>query len=200
LFPGPIVRISPNAIHVNDPEYIDQIYAGPGKKRDKGQRTINGFSGSPTALGSQNHDLHRSRRAALSPFFSKQNIRRLEPTVINVLHQIFQRLDQLVETKLPVDLGLLFRAATYDIISEYAFGEGSGSLARPDLNKGYFEAYHKMVLTWHIGCYFPWIGKIMRKLPADVVGMLMPTARNSIDSIEVSFSTLFTFPSWSTFR
>ena len=193
MFTGPIVRISPDAIHVNDPEYIDQIYAGPGKKRDKGQRTINGFSGSPTALGSQKHDLHRSRRAALSPFFSKQNIRRLESTIIDVLHQIFQRLDQHIETKLPVDLSLLFRAATHDIISEYAFGEGSVSLGRPDLNKPYFESYHKMVMTWHIGCYFPWIGRIMRRLPADVVGLLVPTARNSIDTIEVSFPTLSVF-------
>ena len=32
---GPIVRINPHEIHINDPEYIEEVYAGPSKKRDK---------------------------------------------------------------------------------------------------------------------------------------------------------------------
>ena len=32
---GPIVRINPYEIHINDPEYIDEVYAGASKKRDK---------------------------------------------------------------------------------------------------------------------------------------------------------------------
>lgn len=133
------------------------------------------------------HDLHRSRRAALSPFFSKQNIRRLEPTLVEVLHLVFQRLDENIESRRPINLALLFRAATYDIISDYAFGEGPANLKKPDLNKPYFDAYHEMVMTWHIGCYFPWIGHLMRRLPPAAVTMLMPTAKNSIETIEVSF-------------
>lgn len=184
---GPIVRISPSIVHINDPEYIDLVFGGPGKKREKGQQTINGLASSPTVLGTANHDLHKSRRGAISSFFSKQNIRRLEPTIIEILQLIFQRLDEHNKTRLPLDLGLLFRAATHDIISNYAFGEGSMSLARPDLNQPYFHAYHQMVVTWHIGCYFPWIGRLMRKLPPAAVTVLMPTAKNSIETIEVCY-------------
>jgi cytochrome P450 len=154
-------------------------------------RELNGLIASPTALGSQKHDLHKSRRAALNPFFSKQNIRRLEATIVEVLDRIFQRLDEHVRTKLPVNLSLLYRAATHDIISEYAFGDSSVCFNRQDLNQPYFEAYHKMVLTWHVGCYFPWIGYFMRKLPPSAVTMIMPTARNSIDTIEVCVFVLF---------
>jgi hypothetical protein len=32
---GPIIRINPHEIHINDPGYIDEIYAGAPKKRDK---------------------------------------------------------------------------------------------------------------------------------------------------------------------
>ncbi|KAL9609721.1 MAG: hypothetical protein Q9167_005529 [Letrouitia subvulpina] len=32
---GPIVRINPHEIHINDPEFIDEIFAGPSKPRDK---------------------------------------------------------------------------------------------------------------------------------------------------------------------
>ena len=32
---GPIIRINPYEIHVNDPNYIDEVYAGSSKTRDK---------------------------------------------------------------------------------------------------------------------------------------------------------------------
>ena len=32
---GPIIRINPFEIHINDPNYIDEVYAGSSKTRDK---------------------------------------------------------------------------------------------------------------------------------------------------------------------
>lgn len=41
---GPVIRINPHEIHCNDPEFIDDIYAGSSRKTDKyrftGRKTL----------------------------------------------------------------------------------------------------------------------------------------------------------------
>lgn len=39
---GPLVRISPTEIHCSDLDFSDEIYAGPGRKRDKPPNQVNG--------------------------------------------------------------------------------------------------------------------------------------------------------------
>lgn len=190
---GPIVRITPTEIHVNDPTFIDNIFAGPGHRRDKGQIEANGLGNSPTTIGSRDHDIHKARRAALNPFFSTRNIRRLEPMVHEVLSKIFQRLEDARKKSkagddVPVNLNLLYRAAAHDLIADYALGQGSVCFSREDLNAPYVEANHQMVLTWHFSTFFPWFTEIIRLLPVSIVLYLAPTVKHFIDSIQVSLS------------
>jgi cytochrome P450 len=191
---GPIIRISPTEIHINSPSFIDKLFTGPsGTRREKGILTVNGLGASPTAIGAQDHALHKSRRAALNPFFSSAKIRRLEPMVHSVLSQIFTRLEKACREDKPVDLGLLFRAATHDLISEYAFGERNLCFGREDLNEHYFKAYREMVATWHFGTYFPGFARAVRWVPARWVKRVIPTAVEFIELIEVcgfDFQTL----------
>ncbi len=179
------MRITPEEVHINDPSFIDVVFAGPGHRREKGQRTINGLGCSPTAIATRDHDVHRSRRAALNPFFSSANIRRLEPMVHEVLGQIIQRLETAKKTSEPVNMSLLYRAATHDLIADYAFGQGSVCFSREDLNQPYFQAYHEMVLTWHFGCYFPWFSHIVRRLPTSIVISMVPSVKQFVSMIEV---------------
>lgn len=32
---GPVIRVNPDEVYINDPEFIDEVYAGPTKKREK---------------------------------------------------------------------------------------------------------------------------------------------------------------------
>ena len=187
---GPIVRITPTEVHLNDPTFIDDIFAGPGHRRDKGQIEVNGLGNSPTFIGSRDHDIHKARRAALNPFFSTRNIRRLEPMVHEVLSKLFQRLEDAKKrsksgAEVPINLNILYRAVAHDLIADYAFGQGSVCFSREDLNAPYVEANHQMVLTWHFGTFFPWFTHIIRLLPVSIVLILAPTVKHFVNSIQV---------------
>ncbi|KAK7960783.1 hypothetical protein PG988_011997 [Apiospora saccharicola] len=69
----PIIRINPKEIHIVDPNFYDTSYAGSGRKRDKWDWIIRSFGVDESVIGTLGHDEHRVRRAALSPYFSKQS-------------------------------------------------------------------------------------------------------------------------------
>lgn len=92
---GPIVRIAPNEISINDPAFVDTIYApGPGHKRDKDFEKNKSLGVNTSVGGSIQHDLHRNRRDALNPFFSRRSISRMNPELaakVEQLEDIFSR-------------------------------------------------------------------------------------------------------------
>lgn len=189
---GPIVRIRPDVIHINDPDFIDQLYAGASKRRDKYKIACNGFATPGAALGTIDHDLHRSRRAALNPFFSKQSVRRLEPIVQEALGKVLDRFSQHAKTGSPISVSLLYSALTSDIINNYAFGPSESALEQPDLNEPHFRAFIEAAEGYHITCYLPFLPKLYATLPLPVVKLMFPKVTVFVDLIGVRQPTLLT--------
>ena len=81
ICPGPIVRINPDELHIDDPEHYDEIYGSTTRKRDKYGPWV-ALAGTPGANSSTvGHDHHRLRRGVLNPFFSKKAVTELEPVI-----------------------------------------------------------------------------------------------------------------------
>jgi hypothetical protein len=173
-YKGPIVRIRPDVLHVNDPEFLDQLYTGASKRRDKYKIACNGYATYGAGLGTISHDLHRTRRAALNPFFSKQSIRRLEPIFQEALWKVFERLSQHAKTGSPLHINMLYSALTSDVINNFAFGPSESSLEKPDLNEGYFRAYIEAAEGFHIACYLSFVPTMYATLPLPIVKLMFP--------------------------
>jgi hypothetical protein len=71
---GPIIRINPEEVHIQDARFYDQIYTGATHKRNKWSFFTNQSGLTSSAFATDDHDLHRLRRAALNPYFSKQKV------------------------------------------------------------------------------------------------------------------------------
>lgn len=179
---GPIVRINPIHLHIHDPDYLDEIYSGSTGRRKRNRDPWFYASEAHGPLGwsvfqTVEHDVHRMRRAALSPFFSKRSIQALECMIVEKIDKLTDRFAEACRTEEVVPLLFASGALTMDIISVYAFGKDSGRLALPDWAAEELEAYSQMSQMGPFARQFPWFAKlVLTVLPPSVVEKLSPAA------------------------
>lgn len=105
---GPIVRITPDELHVSDAGFLDTVYAPSTSPRDKYEyqlRTLRVPGGVGTTA---RHDLHKVRREALAPFFSKRNVITLEPLIAGKVKQMVEAIAKHAKDKTPANLSDIF--------------------------------------------------------------------------------------------
>lgn len=81
--------------------------------------------------------MHRLRRAALNPYFSKTSVGRLEETIQSNVDLLQSRLRVILGTGRPVNLSDAFTCLSADVIGSYAFGKSYGFLESPDFMPGW---------------------------------------------------------------
>lgn len=120
------------------------------------------------------HELHRMRRAALNPFFSKASVRRLEPIIRDGVVELLDRMDTCGRSAEVMQLNMVYKALTADVITEYAFGKSTGYMKMEDYNSAYFATFDKFFeyapWLYHIG----WLSSVMESLPVPIATRLMP--------------------------
>jgi cytochrome P450 len=179
------VRIAPNELHLSDPENYNKIYSIGGKYyKDPVFYSVLGdkYSGFATI---SNED-HRRRRAPLNPFFSRRTVLELE----NVVHDKVAKLCRLVENAMSrgqsVDLHTGFRAISMDVITEYAFDDCWDQLDREDLGDWFSEMVKNSGETFWIMQQFPYLLKLVKAIPPQVLRKLSPTIKSMLDCKDVS--------------
>ena len=173
---GPIVRINPHEIHVNDADFYDTLYAGGGARRDKYVETLvlrgcsqltlcryvwfTNAAGAPTsAFATESHNLHRLRRGALNPFFSKQSILALEPFLHDKMSLLVQGMKRQMTVKEPFDFGAAYMSLALDVVSEYCYGAEDcwNCLKEPGFSEDWQTAMINAFESSRLIRYIPWV-------------------------------------------
>ncbi|KAL9631283.1 MAG: hypothetical protein Q9204_004301 [Flavoplaca sp. TL-2023a] len=172
---GPIIRINPYELHINDPEYYDELYVGPSTRRTlKYEWAVRGFGPTNYAFATISHELHRTRRGAIAPFFSKTLVQQLEPSVVTMIQKLVNRLEKLKGTGTVVNLIEMYPCLTSDIICQYAFASPYGYLDMPEFAPLWHNALMDASEGFLFFSQFPWLETLMRKLPQPLVRELVP--------------------------
>ena len=163
-------------MHFSDPEYFDTIYP-VGCKINKPAYFTYVFGTPGAAFSTTDHDLHRLRKAALLPFFSKKRVVQLEDrlqTQIDVLCQRIER--EYADTGKILNIGDMFSCFSADLATIYAFDRNYNWLGYPDFKSPFTTAINSFKAGSHLAIQFPWLAKLMFLIPDSLLVHLVPNS------------------------
>lgn len=170
---GPIVRITPDELHIRDVEYFDTLYTLR-KDRDKDPQHTQIF-GTPLSLfGSELHEAHKARRSAINPFFSRSSVLRLEPVIKGKVQKMCDNVSESSKRGELVHLRQAFVAVTVDIVTEYSFAECAGTLDRPDFSPDWESMMNGVTEGVPLAKAIPGIVQVMQSLPSKFLRFINP--------------------------
>ena len=173
---GPIIRISPYEIHINDPEFIDEIYPGSGKRSCKYVWAMKMFGLRYAFLVTESHELHRVRRGAFAHYLSKASLMRLEPGIQAVVAKLVSRLQGIKGTGKVINLLDVYASLTGDVIGQYAFAKPYGFLDDEEFSPFWHETMMNVSQNGHLLKQFGWLQPMMEAMPEWLVRIVQPRA------------------------
>ncbi|RMZ13420.1 hypothetical protein D0860_02550 [Hortaea werneckii] len=170
---GPIVRISPREVHIDDPAFFDTFYSN--SKLDKDAWFYRAFGDNGAAVGTASWEQHKARRGAMAKFFSSANVAKLEPKVLARVKRLLERVEEHKEAGKIVDISNAFRCFSTDVISDYAAPESRDFLSTPDFSAAFNRVLRDFseLMLWHR--HFPIVFPVMNAMPKSLVAKTDPS-------------------------
>ncbi|POS78532.1 cytochrome P450 [Diaporthe helianthi] len=171
---GPIIRVTPDEIHISDVGFLDTIYAPSFSPRDKYQYQLRSLR-VPGGVGTTpSVDVHRKRREALSPFFSKRNVVSLEPMITEKVQQLCQLLSKHASEQTPVNLSDVFFAFSNDVVNNFLFSHRTDVLSDEQKAGKLRHNSYELMTGSHLNKHFPFIPDFLESLPESISRPIMP--------------------------
>lgn len=175
------MRINPDELHINDPYFYEQVYAGNTQKRNRDKNNAR-IAGTRSALNTTiEHDLHRQRRGYIAGFFSKKSIFALEPYIQGKVDRLVEKLKEAHcnhETLIGVQV---FGALTTDIITHYAYGDSFEELEKPGFPCPLQRDVKALLLSTHFRRFLPAITNAIELLPEWLLKRINPAVASFLD-------------------
>ena len=184
---GPIVRITPHELHINDPYFSDDLFSFK-ERFDRHKGVVQHFGMDFATVFTVPYDSHKIRRGALAPFFGRNMVSTLsnEDIIRRKVERLCCRIEEYCELKQPMNLGLALKCLVTDVISEYALGTSYDLMDTPDFGVARFEAQRRTGEFAVLGKHFPWLIPVLRRLPSWLITMLSPGMGKLLGRMKVS--------------
>ncbi|KAL9097878.1 MAG: hypothetical protein Q9165_000204 [Trypethelium subeluteriae] len=174
---GPIVRVNPDEVQVNDITWYSTLFTSSGKaRREKYWPQARGSDTPFSTFATVSHELHRNRRNALNPFFSKRSVTDLQPVIKQEIQKLCEQLSKCAENDEVISIDAAFVALTMDVISGYSYGQAFGCLDEPQRSwKHWHKVMDDLFEFFEMSKHFPWLAGVLRILPKWVTDRITPS-------------------------
>ncbi|MCJ1386032.1 hypothetical protein MMC17_009157 [Xylographa soralifera] len=170
---GPVVRIMPNEVHIKDSKWMDVLYTGPSDPRDRDPLVGTAIGTALATIGTGPHELHRIRKAAISPFFSSRSITDMEDDIQNHAARLFEDLEKRVGEVL--DMRVYFFAWTTDFITDTIFRHSTRLFWDSERAADWFKIVWDFSGNFPLMKHTPWLVTSGLALPLVVWKVLFPS-------------------------
>lgn len=126
---GPIVRISPHELHIDDRAYYENLYRQEGRW-NKYEWSYDAFGAPASTICTIDHDMHKRRRAPLNAFFSKANVASRQGMIQGLADKLCSRLVRLEGST--VNITAAISAFTRDVAMQFVLGKDYRNLEQGD--------------------------------------------------------------------
>lgn len=136
-------------------------------------------------FGTVSHDLHRKRRAAISPLFSKGAIKASETVIYEQAELLCESLGKQLEENGIAEMRTNFTAWATDVISILAFPKPLHLLEDQQAAVNYHLTTKAAMLLTPLQKQFPWLIETAWKLPLALVQIMSPDLARSVALYQV---------------
>jgi cytochrome P450 len=165
-----MVRITPDEVHLSDANNYELINF-VGSKYPK-SAFYDGFGIGYSTFSTKSVEMHRIRRGALNPFFSRKMVLQLEHIVQDKAEKVSALAAEAFDAGKSLNLHYAFRAVSVDVITEYAFAQCYDLLDRADLGESFFRMIQDVGPTMWIFQQWPALQKLALGLPPAIASAM----------------------------
>lgn len=123
------------------------------------------FGNENSVLSTAPDELHRIRRNALNPFFSRKRIIDLQVIIRQKLNQLIAKVRAYRKSGAPLTINRGYMALAEDVIMQYCFAHDYNSLDAPDDKPILHDPFRAVSISGNMSLQFPLMPKILNCLP-----------------------------------
>lgn len=134
------MRISPNEVHIQDPTFYETLYS-QARHSDKLKWLEHRFNNETSVFATSEHSIHRVRRAAINPFFSKRKIVEYSPNIQAHMDCLSKRVKtEFTANGSVLNMTNMWGAFTADIVVGYCLEKPYDFIMNPDFRAEFSDA------------------------------------------------------------
>ena len=138
-----------------------------------------------TGFSTVAHSVHRKRREAINPWFSKRSIIATEDFIFAQAELLCDTVQQQLQNDQVAELRVNFSAFTIDVVCGYVFGGSLGLLKDARRALEWKRTIWAIATVTPYGKQFPWILPIVMKVPTSLLRMVVPDLTRVVDLYKV---------------
>ncbi|RYP91984.1 hypothetical protein DL770_001905 [Monosporascus sp. CRB-9-2] len=140
---------------MNDPAFFEKLYNREGHW-NKYDWAYDAHGTPLLTLSAIDHNVHKHRRAAMNPFFSKTNVINRQSTIRGLVSKLCHRLDDFATNskRSHIKLGAVLGALTRDVATEFLLGKSFRNLDADDFRASVGNTLQKSGAIWRSTKHF----------------------------------------------